>query len=251
MAREKRKRSDTGIYHIMLRGIDGQKIFIDDEDKEKFMQALMKAKEKGQFLLLGYCLMDNHVHLLIKENEEIGKSIKRITVSYVQWYNNKYGREGHLFQNRYKSEVVENEAYLLTVIRYIHQNPIKAKMVDKNEEYSWSSYNEYIDGYNGKCVKVDIDIIRNYFKDKESYEKYMNEVNNDKCLEYLGKIKYSDKQLKAELKKKYPIEEIEQMTKDKRNKLIYNIRKDTGVSIRKLSRVLGVGRGIVEKATRE
>ena len=251
MAREKRKRSNTGIYHIMLRGIDGQKIFIDGEDKEKFMQALMKAKEKGQFLLLGYCLMDNHVHLLIKENEEIGKSIKRITVSYVQWYNNKYGREGHLFQNRYKSEVVENEAYLLTVIRYIHQNPIKAKMVDKNEEYSWSSYNEYIDGYNGKCVKVDTDIIRSYFKDKESYEKYMNEVNNDKCLEYMGKIKYSDKQLKAELKKKYPIEEIEKMTKEKRNKLIYKIRKDTGASIRQLSRVLGVGRGIVEKATRE
>ncbi|SHK46794.1 transposase, partial [Paramaledivibacter caminithermalis] len=143
MGREKRKRSITGIYHIMLRGIDGQNIFIDDEDREKFMKALFKAK--GQFLLYGYCLMDNHVHLLIKEDEEIGTSIKRITVGCVQWHNNKYGRVGHLFQNRYKSEVVESEFYLLVLLRYIHQNPVKAKIVKTISEYKWSSYNNYID----------------------------------------------------------------------------------------------------------
>ncbi|WP_073147845.1 transposase [Paramaledivibacter caminithermalis] len=74
MGREKRKRSITGIYHIMLRGIDGQNIFIDDEDREKFMKVLFKGKAKGQFLLYGYCLMNKHVHLLIKEDEEIGTS---------------------------------------------------------------------------------------------------------------------------------------------------------------------------------
>ncbi|SHK30443.1 transposase, partial [Paramaledivibacter caminithermalis] len=103
MARKRRERSKTGIYHIMLRGIDGRNMFIDNEDREKFIEALFNAKEKGQFLLYGYCLMDNHVHLLIKEGEEVGASIKRMTVSYVQWHNNKYGRTGHLFQNRFKS----------------------------------------------------------------------------------------------------------------------------------------------------
>lgn len=192
--------------------------------------------------------MDNHVHLLLKENEEIGRSIKRITVSYVQWFNNKYGREGHLFQNRYKSEVVENEAYLLVVIRYIHQNPIKAKIVETIKDYKWSSYNKYIDKYNGKNVEIDTEIIKSYFKNKESFERYMNEVNNDTCLDYCKKKKYTDVQLKAELQRKYHIKEINKMTKDESNKLIYNIKKDTGTSIRQLSRVLGVGRGLVEKA---
>ena len=104
MPREKRRKNETGIYHIMVRGINGQRIFKDYEDKEKFMQAMYKAKEKGKFLLYGYCFMDNHVHLLIKESEEVGTSLKRITVSYDQWYNNKYGRQGHFFRIAIKAK---------------------------------------------------------------------------------------------------------------------------------------------------
>jgi len=129
MPRQARKKSATGIYHIMLRGIDGRNIFLDDEDRSKFIEKLLSAKQNANFKLYGYCLMDNHVHLLIEENEEIGTSVKRITVGYVQWHNNKYGRTGHLFQNRYNSEVVETESYLVTVLRYIHQNPVKANIV--------------------------------------------------------------------------------------------------------------------------
>ncbi|MGV8145341.1 MAG: transposase [Alkaliphilus sp.] len=94
------------------------------------------------------------MHLLIKENEEIGKRIKRIKVGYVWWHNIKYTRTGHLFQNRYKSEVVENEAYLLTVLRYIHQNPVKAKIVQILSKYYWSSYNMYIDYYSGNITEL-------------------------------------------------------------------------------------------------
>ena len=251
MPREKRRKSKTGIYHIMLRGINGDNIFMDYEDRIQFMQAFLMAKKKGNFLIYGYCLMDNHVHLLVKEGEEIGKSIKRITVSYVQWYNNKYNREGHLFQNRYKSEVVEKEAYLLIVLRYIHQNPIKAKMVNKIEEYKWSSYNQYVIEYDNRNTEVNTDIIMDYFKDKESFERYMNEESNDKCLDYCKKTKYSDTQLKSNIKKKYVIEKIEAMPKNERNKLINRIKKDTGCSIRQLSRVLDLGRGVIERATKE
>lgn len=119
MARQARKRSNTGIYHVMLRGIDKRDIFLDGEDREKFIENIIKAKEVGNFEIYGYCLMDNHVHLLIKEDEEIGTNIKRITVGYVGWHNNKYERTGHLFQNRYKSEPVETESYLIIVLRYI------------------------------------------------------------------------------------------------------------------------------------
>jgi len=123
MARQARKRSSAGVYHVMLRGIDGRDIFIEHEDYCIFIEKLVSAKSNGGFKLYGYCLMDNHVHLLMEEGEEIGTSIKRITVGYVQWHNNKYARTGHLFQNRYNSEVVETEDYLITVLRYTQQSP--------------------------------------------------------------------------------------------------------------------------------
>ncbi len=251
MVRTKRKRSKTGIYHIMLRGINRQNIFQDDNDREKFIRVLKKAKDKGQFSLFAYCLMNNHVHLLIKENEEIGRSIQRITVSYVQWYNNKYGRVGHLFQNRYKSEVVEDDSYLLVVLRYIHQNPVKAKICKSEANYKWSSYNRYIDMYNGEQVEIDTDIVENYFNTRESFEFFMGQDNDDKCLEYENKIKYSDKELKKRIEKEYNIEVIKKFPKKERDKVINNIKIKTDASIRQLSRVLGVGRSIVEKAVKK
>lgn len=252
MPRTKRKKSQTGIYHIMLRGIEGRKIFEDVEDREKFINAIMMAKEKSKFLLYGYCLMNNHVHILIKEGEEIGICIKRITVSYVQWYNNKYGRDGHLFQNRYKSEVVESEPYLLVVLRYIHQNPIKAKLVSKIEEYPWSSYLSYINEYDNKAnIKlIDTELFKGYYKTKKLFVTFMNEETKDKCLDHANKIKYTDKQLKEELERKYNISGIKQMSISARNLLIRQISRETGASKRQLSRVLDIGRKIIEKATR-
>ena len=89
--------------------------------------------------------MNNHIHLLIKEGqEELGTVFRRIGAKYVYWYNRKYSRRGHLFQDRYKSEVVEDDGYLLTVLRYIHQNPLKAGIVKNIEQYPWSSYQDYI-----------------------------------------------------------------------------------------------------------
>ena len=93
----------------------------------KFLQILKECKAISECKLLAYCLMGNHFHLLIKiENESLEQVFKRICGRFVYWYNTKYQRVGHLFQDRFKSEPVENDAYLLTVIRYIHQNPVKA-----------------------------------------------------------------------------------------------------------------------------
>lgn len=143
--------SKTGIYHIILRGINRQTIFEDDdEDAIKFLQTLKDYESKSGYEIYAYCLMGNHIHILIKEGQEkLGTAIKRIGVSYVYWYNSKYDRTGHLFQGRYKSEVVENDKYLLTVLRYIHQNPLKAGITKDIEEYKWSSYNEYVNNKQG------------------------------------------------------------------------------------------------------
>ncbi|TLS38639.1 transposase [Pseudalkalibacillus caeni] len=116
MPRKARRKSSTGIYHVILRGINKQTIFEEDEDKRKFLETLKKYKRISQFELYSYCLMDNHVHLLIKESEEtVSKALKRISSSYVYWYNMKYERIGHLFQERFKSETVETRAYFLTL----------------------------------------------------------------------------------------------------------------------------------------
>ena len=91
--------------------------------------------------------MKNHVHALIRSNtEDIGDTVRRIAVSYVKYHNNKYGRTGHLFQNRFKSEAVDNDQYFLTVTSYIHQNPFKAGIVKNVGDYRWSSFNEYNNG---------------------------------------------------------------------------------------------------------
>ncbi len=93
----------------MLRGINQRNIFTHDEDKKKFLYYLFRAKELGGFELRGYCLMEKHVHMLVREDEELGKSIKKIIVNYVRWHNRKYEKTGHPLQNRYRSEAVEND----------------------------------------------------------------------------------------------------------------------------------------------
>ena len=118
--------------------------------------------------------MDNHVHILIKEvTEPISLIVKRISGSYVYWFNRKYERWGHLFQERFKSEAVENDAYFLTVLRYIHQNPVKAGITKSVSEFRWSSFHEYV----GEPVLTDVDFALNMFsqtmKKHLSYLKYL------------------------------------------------------------------------------
>ncbi|WP_231889827.1 transposase [Oceanobacillus sp. Castelsardo] len=146
MPRKARVRSKSGIYHIILRGANRQEIFHDEEDSMRFLQTIEKYKAKSEMNIFAWCLMSNHVHLLIKEgNENISITMKRIGVSFVSYYNWKYRTIGHLFQDRFKSENVETKQYLLTVTRYIHQNPVKAGIVGRVVEWKWSSCLCYYD----------------------------------------------------------------------------------------------------------
>jgi len=250
MPRTARVKSRTGIYHVMLRGIDRRYIFMNDSDKEKFLFYLFRAKEISEFKLYAYCLMDNHVHILLKENEELGDSIRRITVGYAQWYNNKYGRTGHLFQNRYKSEAIEDEKYFMAAVRYIHQNPVKAKMVKQAQDYEWSSYKDYVDCYNGKSTKIDTELVTAYFATQESFEIFMNQPNEDEFLDYEVKKKYTDKDLATMINNIINVKSLPTLPKKERDKIIWDIYNSTGASIRQLSRVMGIGKSIVESAVK-
>lgn len=145
MPRAARQMSGTGIYHVMVRGINKQDIFIEQEDYLRYLDSLVRVRARSGCHIHGYCLMSNHVHLLLQAgNEDVGQVMKRIGASYVRWYNSKYQRVGHLFQDRFLSEAVEDDTYLLTVLRYIHQNPVKAGLAADCADYPWSSYPAYI-----------------------------------------------------------------------------------------------------------
>jgi REP element-mobilizing transposase RayT len=253
MAREGREKSGTGIYHIMLRGIDKRNIFFDDEDRTKFIENMIRAQDSdtGRFEIYGYCLMDNHIHLLLKEIEDIGTVIKRVTVGYVGWSNRKYERTGHLFQNRYMSETVETESYLLTVLRYIHQNPVKAGMVKSVKDYDWSSYKQYYHYYKGQDTIVNGDLIKAYFTTFQSFSEFMTTKNDDKCLEYSRIERYNDKSLRELIYKEYDAEKLYSASEEEKHALIRDIYYDTNTSMRQLGRVTGIGKSVIEKAVRQ
>ncbi|MCF6466718.1 transposase, partial [Clostridium sp. Cult2] len=219
MARLPREKSEIGIYHVMLRGINKQIIFEDNGDRDKFLTTLGSFKGEDNYDIYAYCLMDNHVHILIKEkNDNISTAIKRICSSYVYWYNSKYERCGHLFQERFKSEVVNSNGYLLTVLRYIHQNPIKAGIASTISEYKWSSYNEYISEPN----LVNTDFVLNLFcpnrkKAKDLFIDFNSENNYDKCMDYGDIIKLTDKEVKEYIAKLgiKNIGELQNLNRDK------------------------------------
>ena len=203
LCREKaRVKSSTGIYHIIMRGINRQIIFEDTEDYIQFLESLTRQKEMSQIEIYAYCLMSNHVHLLIKEgNEDLGTVFKRIGSSYVYWYNWKYNRRGHLFQDRYISEVVEDDSYLLSVIRYIHHNPLKAGITRALPEYRWCSYNEYTNRKDICNIETGLGIFSDDTqKAIELFKAFSADTIDTNVLDYDDHIRWKDSEAKAFIK---------------------------------------------------
>ncbi len=225
-------------------------IFKCDGDRMKFLNCLINAMESGEFVIYAYCLMDNHVHLLVKEGEDFGISIKRIGSSYVMWYNHKYARSGPLFNGRYKSIPVETERYFITVLRYIHQNPLKAGLVARLQDYPWSSFVKYQDSYKGEESFIDTKLTKAYFPRFEDFHSYMKEKNDDQCSEHKPPNMYTDDALGKLITETYNIDELGRLPKKERNRIINDIYNKYNVSIRQLSRVLGTGKYSVEDAVR-
>ncbi|MBU1924355.1 MAG: transposase [Candidatus Omnitrophica bacterium] len=145
MARPYRLQAENCFYHITCRGDDRKRIFLNETDYEKFLKYLKSAKEKFKFYLYAYCLMGNHYHLLLEITQaNLSRIMQYINTAYTIYYNVKYKRCGHLFQGRFKSILVEADSYFAELTRYIHLNPVKAKIVGSPGKYRWSSYNSYI-----------------------------------------------------------------------------------------------------------
>lgn len=247
MPRQARRKSESGIYHVMLRGINQQQIFEDSEDCEKFLEILKDCKAVSEYKVFAYCLMGNHIHLLIKEDKEpIEQVMKRIATRFVYWYNIKYQRVGHLFQDRFKSEPVEDDAYFMAVIRYIHQNPVKAGLYKNVSDYKYSSYNDFFKD----CDLIDKDFVLSIIP-IELFENFNSQSTNDKCLEIEDKpiVRVTDEQAQKiiyKYSKCKSVAEFENLNIKQRDKCLIKFREN-GLSIRQISRLTGVSFGIVRK----
>lgn len=247
MPRAARKRSVSGIYHIMLRGADRRIIFADDEDHETFLSILSRVRERSEFDLYAWCLMGNHVHLLLREGKEPLELIfKRIGVTYVQYYNWKYQLNGHLFQDRFRSEPVETDAYFLDVIRYICQNPVKAKLCSSPFDYPWLGCS----GISSRIPLSDVSEVTS-LRDKELAEFAAGDPEHEH-LDDTGVSRLTDREAIQRLLSALQcdsVQEIALWAPEQRDEAI-RTGKELGISIRQFSRLTAISKAVIERVLR-
>lgn len=258
MSRPLRKFSNSKVYHIIVKGIDDSDIFYDKEDKIVFLEILKICKKKFNIKIYAYCLMSNHVHLVLSiDDENLSKSMQSLMVRYVYYFNKKSDRKGPFAQCRFKSKNIEDQNYFLTVCRYVHRNPEKAG-IEKTYNYDWSSYKEYV--YDAKII--DKNVLLHYFGNNlEYFKKYTNKTENLEELMNLADFELStllhdDDLIQIILKKcnLNSVNEIINYFKIKENrKIIKDLKNIPKINASQLSRIIRVNRKCISKiwATKE
>lgn len=250
LPREARKRSATDIYHVVIRGMDHQLMFEEEQDYKMYLQFLKEYKEEFKFELYAYCLMPNHIHLLVKMDfEKMGEKFKKINSNYAVWFNAKYFRSGHLQQGRYYADNIESEEYFINAIRYIHYNPLKAGLEKElATKYTWNSVYQYIES---KAGLADIDLAKETVAAKD-YSVFYSSEGEGKFTDFENfKRRLSDKEAWAIISrltgcqntvefKKMPIEEKERLIPILNSKNISQrqLSRLTGLSLGKISRIV-------------
>lgn len=262
MVRPLRANSSTGIYHVMLRGINRQIIFEYPIDYQKFIELLCSmispTDEVGRPLpplchIYAYCLMPNHVHLVLQEkNENLSVIVKRIAAAYALYYNKKYGHYGHLFQDRFKSEPVNDEAYFVTLLRYVHQNPVAGGLCQHVADYKWSSWGDYIGRHDGISKICSVSAVLRRIPIEE-----LQELVDDPLPKTVQVIDFDrrkgaipDCDVKEYLTDTYGLRsptDLQFYTKERRNDIL-RAAKEYGASIKQLSRLTSIGEKIIRNA---
>lgn len=244
MSRQSRTYSESKVYHIMFRGVNFQDLFEENQDYQKLLETILHVKEEMHFQIYAYCFMTNHVHLVLREKElkDISLIMKRILTKYSRWYNIKYGRTGALIANRYKSVPVEIDDYFLNLIRYVHQNPLKSGIVKDLTQYRYCSYNEYIN----KSLLADTEFVMEMMNIQEFKEFHAEPEKLD--FEVTDRKKKTDETLVWEIKKTFSIDcpkQISELDKTQRNNILRELKKK--YPMRQLQRITGVSRGVISK----
>ena len=245
MPRQIRKKSETGYYHLIARGNGSQILFADRQDHLQYLSLLERFSREFSVTVLAYCLMNTHVHLILHDpDDNVSTFMRKIDTSYSMFFNNKHERNGHLFQDRYKSEVIESENYLLTAFRYVLNNPQKAGICSA-KEFEWNSYRCY--GNNDSFV--DTSPIRDVIGSWDEYEAFISYENDDECMEFESE-KHDDEWEMKIIRKELGSEngkDLQSLPWEKRNAVLRKL-KEKGMTIRQIERLTGINRGTVQKA---
>ena len=228
MGRAWRIEYEGALYHLMSRGNDGQDIYLNDDDRKLFLETISEMSERFEVDIFAYVLMSNHYHLLVRTHRtNLKKAMQWFGTTYTRRFNNRNFKKGHLFQGRYKSILIQNDAYLMQLSCYIHRNPLRAGLVNRLADYRWSSYRYY--AYKANHISwLNTDLILSQFNGKDSYKAYREKVQkyseeDAKIFEnlrhgmvfgtknYLKKI--TEKHLKKESDEELP--QLHRMLKDK------------------------------------
>ncbi len=166
------------VFHIYNHAIDDQLLFYDDQDYEFFQIALSTQLEKIPASIIAYCLMPNHYHFLIRQDDEekIYKIFNYAFVSYARYYNRKYERKGRIFRSPLQHKIVKDRTYLIQLCKYIHLNPVYAGLVEEPEDWEFSNYREWINRRNGKFFTKEIS--QSIFSCLQDYVAYVNSIND-------------------------------------------------------------------------
>lgn len=255
MPRQARVQSPTDYYHVMMRGNNRENIFTKDIEKRFFLNSLQSNQEEGLLEIAAYCIMDNHVHIVVKADiTNLPKAIKSINTKFAFSFNQVHGRIGHVFQDRYKSEAITDDTYLLQVIRYIHNNPVKARMVQSQEDYNWSSYNEYTNE-NGLIDRSQKEFIVGCFNDNlNKFVEFHKQKNNDEFLEIKEDLEAErfekGQEIIAEYFQHKGLVHGKQVLKNAvmLEEIINKILKESRLTHRQVANLLGISNSVVHRS---
>ena len=244
--RTARKRSESGFYHVMLRRVCKQILFEDDADRTKFVSLVEDSSDKFGLSVIAWCLMDNHVHLLVHDTlGSLSRAVHRVGLLYARYLNAKSGGVGHVFQSRFKSEPVETEEYLLELVRYIHNNPEKAGVCPARK-YRWSSYAEYAWGRDGM---TDTSLVLGLLGGSRGFVRFVaDRQSGDDApdLDRRGLTPEEMLEFARDVVGQNPMQ-VASLPKAQRDDKIVLLSK-AGLSVRKIERITGVGRNTVARA---
>ena len=243
MARAPRRFSSTGVYHVMTRGAGRQIIFNDDLDRRSYLDFLRQAIEKYDVLLLAWCLMDNHTHLLVEDGVDgLVSAVHYLNSRYARYFNFRTGHVGPVFQDRFVSKPVESQSYMLQAIRYIHDNPCSLGI--ERDEYRWSSYSEYAGGGG----LVDSRFLFEVIGGREHFEEFSASGREDAYYPHAGGRMDSAELAEAAriaTKGKDP-STVATMPVSERDCILKRM-KEIGLSYRQIERLTGLGRYLIKR----
>jgi len=245
MPRMPRNIFETSFFHIIVQGINKEYIFQKDEHIKKYLYLVKKYSAIHNIKIISYCIMNNHAHFLIytKDIESMSKTMQKSNILYSRYYNENENRVGHLFRNRYISQPIVNRHHLFQCLVYIHRNPVKAGIVNKLDQYHYSSYNDY----QNKSGIVDKELLELVFDSSYHYMDIFMQIHKSQDIDNVFDVEEENYVYNDIIKKYSDITQIDELTyKDAILKsLILDLHTKAGLSFREIAKRLNKNKDLL------